>query len=470
MQSSLKAMNVVSTQTDQLDTGVQTEDTHDQAELRSFVPTPCRSAQMWPTVSASMLLESNLQTPKRFRCRKASAPSPKKSKGEHRHHTIAIGEENEHATEGKAVSSSAPKRTPRPPDEHDTSSDIENDLLSLAKEVESNPECLRAICDKILASMQSGGKELIRQTTGIKALHHLASCKNLNGAIIADAGGTEMLVKTGARFKDSPELQEPLCKVLRLMTICGPEYQSRVLDAGGVTTVLDAMRANSASVDVQCEGCRALKELAANNSAIQETICSQSGIELVLEAMEKHPSSPTIQEVALGVLRNMSAGNSDRQKKIAALGGVHLVYVAMGLHSQEAVVQWAGCWALFCLTHCNSQLRDEVVTSGGLPHLLHAMEMHRSASRVQEAACWAIKVLAVPGRANLALRASAAVSQAMRDHPFEEQVQKAAQLAQRSLNACSGNSQNSRCVRAPDSRSSSKCSAKKVCGFDAIPE
>jgi len=298
------------------------------------------------------------------------------------------------------------------------------------------PDHVAEVVHAIFQAMGVDLEDATLQTRAAKALEHLASMQASNAAAIAACGGVQVLAQVAEAHKGSPMLQELVCKLLRVITICGPSCQASVASGGGVRVVVNAMTHHFASVTVQLAACRALKELAAHSTSIQEEIFTYSGVEAVLSAMERHASAASIQELGCGVLRNISAGNAKKQNKIAMLGGVHLVSVALALHRQERAVQWAGCWALFCLTVQNAELRDKVVASGGLGHVLQAMSEHRSAPRVQEAGCWAVTVLATVAEKNVAMAARASVSRAMADHASDEQVQKAAHAALRSAGAC----------------------------------
>lgn len=313
------------------------------------------------------------------------------------------------------------------------------DWQTLFQNIQHSPADVPEVAESIIRTLAANTAHDKNRVEGARALHELASRGREHAISVAQCcsgNAVKCLVELLGAGTGTATLQEMICKVLRAITICGGDYRASVIAAGGVSTVVDAMARHPDSVDIQLEGCRTLKEFAAHNALIQEEICAHSGVEVVLRAMERHTSVASMQELGCGVLRNMSAGQAKHQEHIASLGGIQLVCVAMALHQREAMVQWAGCWALFCLTMKNIPLRDRVVGNGGLGHVLRAMSEHRGVSRVQEAACWAVKVLAPVAEKNVAMTAKTAVSEALRAHPSDAQVQQAGQVALRSAGAC----------------------------------
>jgi len=319
------------------------------------------------------------------------------------------------------------------------------DWESRVKAADLAPDQVPSIVQAILQAMRADVEDAALQTAATQALSQLASSGSHNASAVAAGGGLQALVSAAEAHKSSVALQEMFCSALRAITICGPEYRTAVTSGGGVRLVLSSMTEHPKSVPVQLAGCRALKELAAHNRAIQDEIFTLSGIEMVLGAMEANPSVASMQEAGCGVLRNMTVGNAESQNKIVALGGARLVLAAMSLHGQEAPVQWAACWALFCLTVQNNEVRGKMVACGALLHVLQAMERHRAAPRVQEAGCWAIKVLTTADEQNLGLCSRVVAGQAMKDHPFDELVQKAGRVALQSAS-----------MRPPTSRASER--------------
>jgi hypothetical protein len=117
--------------------------------------------------------------------------------------------------------------------------------------------------------------------------------------------------------------------------------------------VVQSMRQSPRHKEMQRLGCAALRNLAFNEETLGATkVVLGGGVEVILEAMLKFAEDARVQAIGCGALSNLAKERDDDEgaETIVNAEGIDTVVLAMKTHPRDADVQVAACECFYHLT------------------------------------------------------------------------------------------------------------------------
>jgi hypothetical protein len=173
-----------------------------------------------------------------------------------------------------------------------------------------------------------------------------------------------------------------------------------------------------------------------NNEEIEkknaEKIISLGGHAVILSAMTRHSTSRGVQAYGCLALRAVSYNCDTVDGPIGELDGVEVIIGALKTFPNDEFIQESGLCALFNLTLKSDENRHSFVKQKGIPVVVKAMQDFPNSTNLQDSSCRIFERICYHEeycRPVIDGGGIVAVAQALKDHPFDADVQKNARDA-----------------------------------------
>ena len=242
----------------------------------------------------------------------------------------------------------------------------------------------------LLAALQQHPEQPSLAEDVCRALGHLLVDPRTAPALV-EAGAVDHLLGLMRSSLAARPLLEAATAVLCVVLEDVPAVAGPLAASGAVSLTVSTLQRHKDSGDLQQHGCRMLRVLL-DPALTGAGAFAEQAVETVLQAMWRHPDRSQLQAAACGILRAVSsAGNG--VELLATAGAIRPVTGAMQRHPQESDIQEPGC-ALLGQFVAVDRLIARVLEAGGVQAILQAMQQQPHATGVQATGCAALQRLA----------------------------------------------------------------------------
>lgn len=218
--------------------------------------------------------------------------------------------------------------------------------------------------------MNASQAEAMKTCFGILAI---MSREETNKLLIAK-DGMEKILNVMSTHIERTDVQEAGCDLLWSLAFNNSNTKEIIANCGGSTVLVRALKRHSRASDFLKSACGALSNICQLRSN-QEAVASQGGLQPLIAALHIHQSNSKLLPFIFDAIASIIVNNEDNARSVSALGIIPVVVASLSRHKTNSEVVKSGCHALAILSDVKGQA-SKIAFAGGVPVILSLLDQH----------------------------------------------------------------------------------------------